>query len=124
MIAAADHCLAAAYRGECPGVDPDHLMAWRVKTRAAFQGRTVAELEADIECACLVGTLAKARGCEVRDLKPDAARPAERFALAIKAGDTPETNQVSDIVAEWIEEWLWNIEGRRPPLNENTKEGS
>src|SRR5690606_27510283 len=21
--AAADHCLAAAYRGECPGVDPD-----------------------------------------------------------------------------------------------------
>lgn len=24
--AAADHCLAAAYRGECPGVDPDTLM--------------------------------------------------------------------------------------------------
>lgn len=26
--AAADHCLAAAYRGECPGVDPDALMRW------------------------------------------------------------------------------------------------
>lgn len=25
MIAAADHCLAAACRGECPGVDPDTL---------------------------------------------------------------------------------------------------
>src|SRR5690606_4175915 len=29
--AAADHCLAAAYRGECPGVDPDALMRWRVE---------------------------------------------------------------------------------------------
>lgn len=26
VIAAADHCLAAAYRGECPGVDPDPQM--------------------------------------------------------------------------------------------------
>ena len=25
LIAAADHCLGAAYRGECPGVDPDEL---------------------------------------------------------------------------------------------------
>src|SRR5690606_1144896 len=29
LAAAADHCLAAAYRGECPGVDPDVLMCWR-----------------------------------------------------------------------------------------------
>ena len=28
LAAAADHCLAAAYRGECPGVDPDALMRW------------------------------------------------------------------------------------------------
>lgn len=25
-VAAADHCLSAAYRGRCPGVDPDALM--------------------------------------------------------------------------------------------------
>src|SRR5690606_35947049 len=37
LVAAADHCLAAAYRGECPGVDPDKLMQWRVETRAEFQ---------------------------------------------------------------------------------------
>src|SRR5690606_24433639 len=37
--AAADHCLGAAYRGECPGVDPDALMHWRVAQRATFQGR-------------------------------------------------------------------------------------
>lgn len=31
LVAAADHCLAAAYRGECPGVDPDTLMQWRLE---------------------------------------------------------------------------------------------
>jgi len=36
-IAAADHCLEAAYRGRCPGVDPDALMAWRVRQKAAFR---------------------------------------------------------------------------------------
>ena len=51
MAAAADHCLAAAYRGECPGVDPDALMRWRVETRAKFQGRSVESLMADVESA-------------------------------------------------------------------------
>src|SRR5690606_11308448 len=49
--AAADHCLAAAYRGECPGVDPDELMRWRVAMRANFQGRSAEELLADVERA-------------------------------------------------------------------------
>ena len=49
LVAAADHCLAAAYRGECPGVDPDTLMRWRVSSRAAFQGRDEAALLADVE---------------------------------------------------------------------------
>src|SRR5690606_28911148 len=30
LCAAADHCLGAAYRGECPGVDPDALTAQQV----------------------------------------------------------------------------------------------
>ena len=30
LAAAADHCLGAAYRGECPGVDPDALTAQQV----------------------------------------------------------------------------------------------
>ena len=49
LTAAADHCLGAAYRGECPGVDPDTLMRWRVTERARFQGRPEAEILADIE---------------------------------------------------------------------------
>lgn len=51
LTAAADHCLAAAYRGECPGVDPDTLMRWRVASRAAFQGRPESAVLTDIENA-------------------------------------------------------------------------
>ena len=51
LTAAADHCLESAYRGLCPGVDPDALMQWRVKTRAAFQGRHESEVLADVERA-------------------------------------------------------------------------
>src|SRR5690606_12375592 len=51
LCAAADHCLGAAYRGECPGVDPDALMRWRAESRARFQGRTVEEVLADVERA-------------------------------------------------------------------------
>src|SRR5690606_27893763 len=49
--AAADHCLAAAYRGECPGVDPDALMRWRAASRAAFRRRAVEDVLADVERA-------------------------------------------------------------------------
>jgi hypothetical protein len=51
LTAAADHCLAAAYRGECPGVDPDELMQWRAENRAAFQGRTPEEVLTDVRAA-------------------------------------------------------------------------
>ena len=51
LVAAADHCLGAAYRGECPGVDPDQLMRWRAASRATFQRRTVEAVLADVEAA-------------------------------------------------------------------------
>jgi hypothetical protein len=51
MVAAADHCLAHAYRAECPGVDPDRLAAWRAESRAKFQGRPVADVLADVDRA-------------------------------------------------------------------------
>ena len=71
LAAAADHCLAAAYRGECPGVDPDELLHWRVETRAASQGRSAKELLADV--------------CEALDLLIDA--PNERLAHGIYVAD-------------------------------------
>lgn len=51
FTAAADHCLPAAYRGECPGVNPDHLMSWRLESRAAFQRRTITDVLSDINAA-------------------------------------------------------------------------
>ncbi len=51
LTAAADHCLEAAYRGKCPGVDPERLMRWRVETRAAFQKRPVADVLRDVKLA-------------------------------------------------------------------------
>lgn len=48
LTAAADQCLGAAYRGECPGVDPDGLMRWRAASRATFQRRPVNELLVDV----------------------------------------------------------------------------
>lgn len=51
LTAAADHCLAHAYRGECPGVDPDELFHHRVNERAQFQGRSPEQVVADINLA-------------------------------------------------------------------------
>jgi hypothetical protein len=74
LAAAADHCLAAAYRGECPGVDPDALLHWRLETRAAHQGRPVREIERDVAVA-LVYLQEALRitlgGVEVADLREE-----------------------------------------------------
>ena len=73
LAAAADHCLAAAYRGQCPGVDPTALMVWRAETRAAFQDRSVEEILADVERARQALREAPridlGAGMEVRDMR-------------------------------------------------------
>ena len=64
------------------------------------------------DCACLVGTLAKARHCPISaipGLIPDSDRPAEVFFMSIRKGDTPETNPFSKLALEWCEEWLGNV---------------
>ena len=64
-------------------------------------------------CACLVGTLAHARGCEydaIPGLSPNASRPVELFFAAIKPGDTPETSQFSRLAIEWCEDWLLRMQ--------------
>ena len=57
-------------------------------------------------CACLLGTIANSKKIKYTELAPNSSRPAERFFLAIKEGDTPENNQVSAIVVEWIREFI------------------
>jgi hypothetical protein len=51
FTAAADHCLGAAYAGQCPSVDPSALMSWRAESRATFQRREVDAVLADIAAA-------------------------------------------------------------------------
>jgi hypothetical protein len=64
------------------------------------------------ECACLVGTLANARGCDyasIAGLRPNSSRPAEMFFLLIRPGQTPENHEPSRIAAGWVEEWLASV---------------
>jgi uncharacterized protein YjbI with pentapeptide repeats len=60
------------------------------------------------ECACLCGTLEKSEDADLRvrihDLR-DHNRPIEKLFLNIKKGDTPQTNQVSKLVLDWVEEF-------------------
>jgi len=94
LCAAADHCLGAAYRGECPGVDPDELMAWRAESRAAFQGRSVARLRAGIDSAqealAEAPILTLASGVSVFDMRgrfvPELPEAAMRAGVSYLAG--------------------------------------
>ena len=44
LLAAADHCLTAAYRGLCPGIDPAELLFMRASWRARATGRTLSDV--------------------------------------------------------------------------------
>src|SRR4051812_35179791 len=58
-------------------------------------------------CACLVGTIAKARGCRIGDMDPDPDpdRLAEEFFMAIDPGDTPDNSPVALLVLYWLDEY-------------------
>lgn len=58
LIAAADHCLTAAYRGLCPGVDPEDLAFFRLTSRAQSQGRKLSDVMNNIRKAELLLELA------------------------------------------------------------------
>ena len=59
------------------------------------------------ECACLVGTIAKARHCDVEafDFR-DARRPIERWFTGIRPGDTPDKHAIARITEGWILEFM------------------
>jgi hypothetical protein len=63
----------------------------------------------DGPCACLVGTIAHARQCrsdEIPGLERNACRPAERWFLAIRPGDTPATHEPTRLAAAWVADWI------------------
>jgi len=57
------------------------------------------------DCACLVGTIANLKHCNVETLPMDSSRPAEQWFMMIRPGDTPENSSAAKQAAEWIKEW-------------------
>jgi len=60
------------------------------------------------ECACLLGTIANARGCDIyslESLRPAPDRPIEHFFLRINRGDRLRANPISRLIVQWIDEW-------------------
>jgi hypothetical protein len=91
-----DVLLRASTNGEVPGLIAA-LKEGRVNG-STYQG----------DCACLVGTIANIKQCKydaIPNLTPDSSRPAERFFLAIRKGDTPETNAFSKVAVGWAEDF-------------------
>ncbi|TWI52615.1 hypothetical protein IQ22_03385 [Pseudomonas duriflava] len=88
LAAAADHCLSAAYKSLCPGVDPDDLKAWRIASRAKWQKIDPEVLSAKVESAI----------AQVRQLQPLKVGPYEFFdALDL---DIPELSEASAILGK------------------------
>ena len=58
-------------------------------------------------CCCLIGSIAKIRGCELSELgcKLHQWRPAEEWFSWIGIGDTPENSGASAVALQWIQEW-------------------
>jgi hypothetical protein len=66
----------------------------------------------------LVGTIANKRKVSVEGiegLRPNSSRPAERFFMGIRSGDTPETSQHSALALQWCEQWLNNMKAAFAP---------
>jgi len=111
LAAAADHCLGAAYRGQCPGVDPDALEAWRIKTRAAFQGRDEVDVRRDVEAAkAALQEAPKFGGHPVADLRkvhlPELPEASARLGMGfISEVNTPD-NRRKVVVQNAPEEFL------------------
>lgn len=44
LLAAGDHCLTAAYQGQCPGIDPKELLFLRASWKARVSGRSFGDV--------------------------------------------------------------------------------
>lgn len=117
LVAAADHCLAHAYAGQCPGVDPDELMRWRAETRAAFQRRPIEAVLADVERARRALNDAPKRiiaGVEVADfgdstvpeLPEAAARDGVPFVATVTTPDGRRKVGLMAAPPEVVRDWM------------------
>lgn len=120
FTAAADQCLGAAYQGECPGVDPDELMRFRVESRARFQGRPSEDVLADIEAAHAALDAAPKlvlAGRQIADIRAQRVRElvdaGTRYAISYIAHGPPDSSGRTmttcsgppEVIRAFIDQW-------------------
>lgn len=115
LAAAADHCLGAAYRGQCPGINPDDLMAWRAASRATFQRRTIGAVLDDVAAAraALVAAprneigAADFGGATIPELPEAAAREGIAYLATVSERDGRRRKRVLGAATpEQVRAWL------------------
>jgi hypothetical protein len=90
LLAASDHCLTAAYQGECPGVDPHDLLFLRASWRAKVSGRTLSDvIEGILDAARRVrrhhdGEVGESRFLDPTEIPPDLAEGAAYAGLPVR----------------------------------------
>lgn len=119
IIAAADHCLTAAYQGLCPGVDPAELQDWREMTRSAARGIPPELLRAQIaeatECLRNAPTI-NLGGVEVawldneppREASEASARAALPYTYIKHQEDGRVKSGIRSAPAQAVEFWIEN----------------
>lgn len=117
VIAAADHCLTAAYQGLCPGVSPQELQDWREKTRAAARGIAPEQLRLQIAQAleCLQATptvmlqgvpVAWFDGEPPREISEASARAALPYAYVKLQEDGRYKSGIRSAPPEAVQYWI------------------
>jgi hypothetical protein len=97
------------------------------ESRAVLEALRAGKVDGSVyhgSCACLVGTIANARGCDITalgDLRPDANRPAERWFTHIRPGHTPQNSEICKLTAEWVEKWLTSVSNAFGPARKQTQ---
>ena len=75
LTMAADHCLGAAYKGQCPSVSPEAMREHRTRIRSAFQGISPEELETLVASAEVELEKAPEFSSGLKDMRRDAPVP-------------------------------------------------
>jgi hypothetical protein len=93
LLAAGDHCLSAAYRGECPGVDPHELLFLRASWRAKASSRTLGDVMEGIFDAvkrvrrCYDSELDESRFLDPTEIPPDLPEAAAYEGVPVRYRD-------------------------------------
>lgn len=67
------------------------------------------------DCACLVGTIANAKRCDVETLERNSSRLAETWFMQIRPGNTPDNHWPTKLAAEWVAAWIDNMRAAFAP---------